>query len=1441
MEQDPTGPGASGQQGAVATDPGAEWDAAHGQQGKQAATATADPGAEWDAAHGVSADPGSEWDKVHAQMLDTGEDGPAPLTAAPALPVVPGEPTTPPAPQTPLQKTGLALTPGQGPPQTAPQRLDYAAAQAPADQTAGALRGPGRTVHGMIASTLLGSATQPLEDIGTSTVNWSTSTPKERALALTRLGLNAAGPVLGKVGAAGLGAAGMASELAEPVAAAGVGAATGAANMPDHPVAGALLGTILGAAHGHAERPTLAPEPPESVPSGRGARPTSAPGGVRPENAGERGPAVPDGSPVAGPHATGRGPRPAPASTAVALEGNRAANPEASKALVPTTPDPGEEWDAAHAHEDWYVESDEAKQLPAGAAQSGARTSDGPTGAVGSSPAPAPEPPAAENHPRGDQVASPPPEDDESKVLADHAAQQLDPEHTFSPEVRDAKGRPKKSLTGVRTDAVVKELSQNMDAREMAPDNEPAKVAAQRTKWIDRLWGELSNRGHDTAKIGDMIAEHLGGDESDATSFDPNELAEHPAFNPTPGNQSLNDAEADFHDDARTPSGSTRDNLTKVKTDALLREWSAMKDAQSADPSTGVRVSSTWSDAGDVHTGRFRDDKRPRNRADYISRIEEELSDRGLSTRDMAKRTMALADADDAAKAAKDAAEQAEWEALPPEERFAGPGLPAKSRAVVQSYIRHAVVGPFEDIREKRPSLTSAAERTLASPGYARYFAGPMAKTALKGETQADLAGVMRQKTIDQLEAIDKVAPDPQRQAEIARLYGTLPANFDQSPTFTRINGKLQPLIDELEQAAPKAGVRSQRNAANGYMHLESSVQPATRASVGAGAGPRTATAAKQASGLGTSYTEDPFEMLGADAADKFPKAARNDFYREVVKHGQPARLAAQVPPDKAAVFIDDGGNVLRSAAGAKFKVIVDPTVRDAVDHVEATMTAKPDKSIYGRANQSVANVAGSAAIMANPKVLLGHGGFVANVVGSETGGPLGALASLTAPAGGRTALGLGRILAWDRQTPDHLDLERELVRAGGTRPIDPGATEGLAGAMQRIETAIKKKLGPLGPLFSVHDLLFGENGLDIRGRTVLASDIRDAYKARTGADMPWSETAQYVNMRAGNYVKGNAGKLIDALQAARFSQFARMTSARIGTSVGQLTQGAVTGRGFLPGTPNQRALDIAIGLAKKIALPAAGLEGLNYLLSHHSTLGNAPGHAGDVQLGEDNPSGPNKYLNTRFTDPLAGTLAKTGVGALAQGDTKGAATDALNTGLGLASSHPLTHLGAAAFGVQPFVEREGGFRKIQTTHTGTAGALADRLRVGMTGLTNMGGAFSQDKTANPYGPSVAGRIASRLVPSVVSEGSTAHAATRGVQLDAGAALEGWKERIRNHRGDPEAQAKDISDAEADAEQNGLNPRIRRAALLPYQHAINAGRSTGALRFERQNPNAGNP
>lgn len=691
--------------------------------------------------------------------------------------------------------------------------------------------------------------------------------------------------------------------------------------------------------------------------------------------------------------------------------------------------------------------------------------------------------------------------------------------------------------------------------------------------------------------------------------------------------------------------------------------------------------------------------------------------------------------------------------------RHAGPSLDPSQIANVRDALNTTFHAAADQVRRANPDLAAAGERAIASKANATHIGQVQTKWVTEGIDPRLAESFLPQLQLDRLNHLASRDPalihDPAFAKNLSDLQSRVPQGFSETPEFKQMAERYKTgILAQTESAAGAAGLKPEQFAdlPNGYARLVANPEadPSTIAESVGGTGTRQnpstrLTTAQKATGTGA-YTNSLAETVTADAMDKVVKARQNEFYKELLKSGTVLEdPRASVPKGQAKIMFDDRANVIDDPAQAKITLQVPQSVSDYARHVWTELSRdETPKSPAGRVMKTLDRAASTAALAVNPAAATTHISTLSNILGSTPtpGAPLKALAGLV--PGGKTALGIADWASVDRTSPKVRQLESDLSSHGGLRPEARELNPAEANAVQKVLIAAKKT-----PLKNAnpHEWLFGENGVDKRVRLALAQRFIDSETARTGKAPPMHEVAAFVNKKAGNYIAGNAGTLVNALQRSKASLFARMATARL-SNAGKM----ITGNTGMPGVRN-RIQGLLLGTPGYLL----GLEVLNHLISGHSIASNQPGHHADLQYGTDDEGRP-KYIRGSFVDPLSSTaINRTGASSLLfDGSVRGAVRDVENTALGVATSHPLTRAAfGAGMGKEPYITGSGDLKSVghPSLDKGT-GELKSRMGATASGLTSVGQSIAGTTGGNEGMSPTAGKVLKFLGPSITSVGT---------------------------------------------------------------------------------------
>jgi hypothetical protein len=607
---------------------------------------------------------------------------------------------------------------------------------------------------------------------------------------------------------------------------------------------------------------------------------------------------------------------------------------------------------------------------------------------------------------------------------------------------------------------------------------------------------------------------------------------------------------------------------------------------------------------------------------------------------------------------------------------------------------------------------------------------------------------------------------------------------------------------------------------------------PGAGASTAPRLGPMRRTAATgsatQATGSAQSYATDLDRIVQMDSHDKAVKAARNRVWEAATKVGRPLEEGESAAPGTKVLSFTDTNGLATGETGVH-RLEVSPAVYDAVTRFHEGLEGMP-ASAAKRFVRGAGSVATRAQISGMPVEATSHMNTLASIVASVPGEKdLAGKALAAVPGQGAKVAAIREMLTLDFTDPATRALENRLADAGALR----------------IETHHG------GLINTSHHALFGPEGVDARGRLVLARKLLDRKPDATN-----EELREFITGKLGNYIKENSGAVTNALQESGISAFARFQAARIPTSIK-----AAVGESGLPATSAaQRAGDIAATLYRGPVGHVLGANAMNYALTGHSTFTNEKGHDLDVDTGLYAVDGAIKHLSPAEAQQLGdraaplyipggtlnpvavGGLRSSGLRALLLSDrgTSGRVADAIrdytNTGLGVMS--PVGRfLFTALTGKVPYVARGGDFMKTvdagfnkdreQGRRLGAALAQANPAvhayaETGGGGRT-LGQALAHGDAPLGGGAAAAAKSAEFLMPRLLTPGvggrTNEQSTAARDQREFKDAMTDYTRRVRNANTPRDALAL-IDEAVEDARSDGrfdpelVRRQLRKALLL---------------------------
>lgn len=566
---------------------------------------------------------------------------------------------------------------------------------------------------------------------------------------------------------------------------------------------------------------------------------------------------------------------------------------------------------------------------------------------------------------------------------------------------------------------------------------------------------------------------------------------------------------------------------------------------------------------------------------------------------------------------------------------------------------------------------------------------------------------------------------------------------------------------------------------------------------------------AMQATGSARQYVTDYGRIINQDALDKIVRAAKNNVYSELDKIGRPLGPNEEPALGKQAVsrtVLDENGQPQTK------RWEVSPDIKRVIDRFEKTANTTDQTGNWRKFTSAMTRLQ----ISGMPVEATSHMNSLASIVAAVPGEMDATNKVLSAvPMVGAKIAAIREMKNTDFSDPETRALESRLADIGALRANDERG----------------------GLINTGHKALFGPEGVDVRGRLALARKYLAAKPDATD-----EELRQFVVGKLGNYVRGNSGSAINALQDSGLSSFARFQAARIPT-------GIKTSFG-MSGLPNDGTL---LGKSKNVANTlwrgplgyAAGATALNYALTGHGPQDNEKGHQTDIQLpfhigAHSRPV----YLPTAFLNPILATgMRATGLRdflpfpghANGGGMAADASRDAVNTGLGVLSP-AVRSLSIAASGRTPYLNSDGSMLRVtdpkfnkgsQMTNNvksafslGNPALAAFAQHGGDVGGNSLSDALSEDGRRFGGPTALASRVAEFLAPRVATVGvGGADAETSNLRRDEreyNDVMLSYKGRLRRAPG-PKSEDSIIEDAVRDATSDGrFSPEQVRAELVKY-------------------------
>lgn len=820
------------------------------------------------------------------------------------------------------------------------------------------------------------------------------------------------------------------------------------------------------------------------------------------------------------------------------------------------------------------------------------------------------------------------------------------------------------------------------------------------------------------------------------------------------------------------------------------------------------------------------------------------------------------------------------------EHRFSVFGVVPKVGQAIKTAYRGAMVTPYAKIESDAPDLVDALHTAGAARQAAQHVADRRVGWVTEGLTdqQRNLFG--KQLVYDNLmaEATRKAASDPAAAANFARhaeqLGAQLPPDIATQPWFqSALDRHRQYVEPTMTHAAIAAGVdpASFRAPSSAYVRLVSedrltnqeirramdatqvsdpgALQPrgnVLRALIGEKPElqrlfpngtpglrqgplnprvPSTGTdaprfrqgatqtgSAQGAQGTAREYVMDYSRLMRQDAFDKVQRAGQNAVYEEVSKVGRALGPTDDPALGKVAVqrtVLDPTG----SPAVERFEV--DPPIAQALKHFEQQSKIQKTPGAW----RTFTSLATRAQVAGMPVEATSHMNTLASIVASVPGEKdVAGKAMAALPGVGAKGAAIREMAQLDFSAPETRALESRLADIGALRMDDERG----------------------GLLNQSHRALFSPQGVDVRGRLVLARK----YLARN-PEATDRELREFVTGKLGNYVRANSGDAVNALQDSGLSAFARFQAARIPTSIT-----STFGQSGLPTSSGlQKAGDVVNTLYRgPLGYLLAG-ETANRLMTGHSMADNERAHQLDVQLpGAIGPQQRPAYLPLGFVNPLVSagmraTGARDVLPLPGHANPGGMLSDVLrdveNTGLGVLSP-AVRALSIAATGRTPYVTNDGSFLRVADNKFDKAAQARDRIRAALSlanpalsafaehggdvGGRSLADALTED--GRPLGgPKAAtARAAEFIFPRMLSTGVAGGGDAEATVLHRSEreytdAINDYKRRLRGAPG-PQAQDAIIAEAVHDATRDHrFDPDAVQQELTRYLHDMDTGKS----------------
>jgi diguanylate cyclase (GGDEF)-like protein len=562
------------------------------------------------------------------------------------------------------------------------------------------------------------------------------------------------------------------------------------------------------------------------------------------------------------------------------------------------------------------------------------------------------------------------------------------------------------------------------------------------------------------------------------------------------------------------------------------------------------------------------------------------------------------------------------------EYRNAGLSLPRKA----WNAIKGALDRPYAQLESTARDLT--LRNSLRAGGTGRAFGGfiadrgmatvragidPEMVRGIEARVMADNAEMQAQSR-DAAGAPEEAANWRAHQAEFEKLA---PAGIENTPEYAQwLDSYRQRVENHLNDVFYKTGGTAETargvkpNSAFVPLAPEMGAEPPSVIQmVRSGNKTSLSSAVKTATGGAAKYSPDVQQAVARFLPERMSKAANNDVMQAIRDYGREVGGRREVLNDgEKLIALDDKYQLTTGPDDSRSShfIAVPEHAADAIaQYAHRTGPQGPPGLLTKLARKMV-----GATTIGSPAIGLTHGGSIASTVNLTPGsGALeaGRLVANATPFGNTLAgiADLNTVNLTDAATHDRM---AEIARYGGFRPsetVDP-----KAGLLKRIA-------GKVG------GDLFGQNGMDPRGRALVAQRLMESDPSLTPADV-----AQKLDQQFGAYISANQPDFVYRGQKSNLTSFAPAGFAFTGTALKRATGAA---------GPAQ--------FAKLAGGAAAGTIGYNYLMSGHGPWDNEKGHKLDIDLGEKNDKDQEQYLKKSYGFPLAGRAANTlGLNALANG-----------------------------------------------------------------------------------------------------------------------------------------------------------------------------------------------